>query len=291
MPSNFTWRLIGDLQLGNVGVDLALVPRLLQPIRARKDYYGSILGDVFDRIGPKDKRFSFEDFDEKVSSKKRPKGKRGKRNTTPPENRAMSITDAPVDFLHDHLNTISDKMLSINIGNHELVNKEDHDPVRRICDELDIPYAGYRALVRINGEDGFLSQLWHGRPSIGSRIRDPLQRNLNVKRALVRTNVDVLMDHRVSLVAQGHTNQLVVVRPEESSHLEMEFDWQKNVQRATYKPSDPRWYACCGSIQRAFVHGRTTYVEAKGLSPLPLGCVDVEVRDSKIYDVRTVVLA
>lgn len=289
-PSNGTLRLTGDWQLGSVTTVKSLIPQILAPVRKHKNYRLAFVGDLFDRIRHTDKRFSTEDQDQEIMEYVRETGPRGKRNKTKPEHRpAARSLDGPRWFFHDQIFDIADKIEVIGIGNHELVGMDESDPLREVCNDLDIPYGGYTALLNLN--ETTLLQLWHGRPSLNSGIIDPFQRNLAIKRSLVRTNRQRLLDPSISLVAQGHTNHLVVVRPEESAMLELNYDWKKGALGSEYRPSDPRWYACCGSIQRAFVEGRTSYVEAKGFSPLPLGCVDVEFRDSKIHDVRPVVLA
>lgn len=264
MPPNGTLRLTSDWQVGSVTFDETKIEPLLRPVLTEKDYRLALIGDLVDAITHKDKRFTFDDLDERYS--------------TPLDQLA---------YVEETLRPVAKKVLSLGAGNHEFAIRDMGDPTKLLARNLGVPYGGYNALLRVNKATRML--LWHGRASLNSNLPNAMQRNFAVKRALVTTNNLRWGRLNVDLVAQGHVNQLAVVSPAESAEIQMDYDWDKRHIKAVEAQQDPRWFAVCGSLQRMYVAGRTSYVEMMGRTyPLPLGCVDVEFRRSKIVDVRTV---
>lgn len=267
LPDNFTLRLTSDWQLGSVTSAKHRIDEVLAPVRLNENYRIGFVGDIFDWIGAKDKRFSFSDVD--------------------PE---LPTALAALYYGMEKIETVADKTVFFGAGNHEQVaDREIGDLTRFVCKRTDVPYGGYSAIIRINETTQILA--WHGRRSINSTLADPFQRNIAIKRALVRTNMDRWGRQDVAGIFQGHTNHLVAVSPEESLMAQTYYDWDKRSIESNLGPMDPKWYVCCGSLQKAFVEGHTTYVEAAGYFPLPLGCVDVIFKDSRIADVKIVRLA
>lgn len=267
MPKDGILRITSDWQVGSVSTSTKVIDRIMEPVYERSDYRLALVGDLWDAIGPKDKRFSWDDLDmEKPNSV------------------------SQMRYVKSVLKPAAKKIISLGTGNHEAVSMQSEgDATLYMAEELHVPYGGYSALVRVN--KAFEMLLWHGRPSISSTLPDPHSRRMAIKRRIVRTNRLRWPQYgrgSVKLFAQGHVNHLEVVDPDESVTMDMGYDWGAKEITNNYEQSDAAWYAVCGSAQRLFVQGRTTYAEARGYAPLALGCVDVHLKNSKIFDVEAV---
>lgn len=110
--------LMSDLHLGSINADHDAIIRQLQ--RA-KDYGARVLinGDVFDAIGPKDRRFDLVTLHPQVQRQK---------------DLAAAIVKMALDILMPYKDIID----IIGIGNHEesWINYGYNDPVRRVIEEM-----------------------------------------------------------------------------------------------------------------------------------------------------------
>ncbi len=97
------------------------------------------------------------------------------------------------------------------------------------------------------------------------------------------------------VMAHAHCHKLLVVPPSRELYLTAEnFEGKKKIVQhymetgdvnPSYIPPDNRYYCATGSFLRLFRMGASGYGEVFGYDPIPLGWVEVRVRDGKVNDV------
>ena len=117
--------VVSDTHIGHVGCDYEALAKTL----SRKNCYFIFNGDLLDSIVLSDRRYSkASDATEKEA-----------------------ILDEQVDKLYEKLEPIKKRILWIGRGNHEQVvlNRFGTDLIGRLCNRLDVLYAGYSCLMKI----------------------------------------------------------------------------------------------------------------------------------------------
>lgn len=114
---------LGDLHLGSKNVDLDKFQGYVDWVKKEEHAYIFLMGDLFD-----------------VATRTSP---------TSPFTQAMNLNDA-ISLLKDLLSPVKNRTIGAITGNHEarIEQYAGFNPLQTFCELLDIPYAGYSAVLR-----------------------------------------------------------------------------------------------------------------------------------------------
>jgi len=202
-----------------------------------------------------------------------------------------SQADAFVEILEP----IADRILMLQLGNHELYLLKDFDVVHYICQQLGIPecHGDYQTWLNIN--NAMTLHFWHGRPSMPRGAKDPIQREAN-QRAWLKNKMYALAG---SAHAQymGHTHQTLIVEPIQQYAL---LDGGENVKGRYFTeeirdidgqvwvPPDARWYVNTGTLRRGGGFDYCDYSEIAGYVPPAIACTRTIVENNRIVNIEKV---
>jgi hypothetical protein len=283
LPGDFDLFKWGDIHIGNIATSIGAIQKVCRKVKAVKNGYLSLMGDLSECIKVGDKRFSLAVH---VGRK--------------------ALLDAQVEELTDLFNPIGSKILYIGDGNHELKLANEFLINKWLAKNLDTIYAGTDIspcyLVKVLFP-GFRLLDWHGYGSINSKSGDPLRRETNNLISLKRKLRELPGADCEALVSH-HYHRLMIHKPQDSLELVSNPKTRELVQTYTeprkiwidkkndlYRiPEEDKYYICCGSALRGYVEDACTYVEQRGYIATELGCIKISVRDDKIKNVEKVYL-
>ena len=117
----------GDLHYGSENCRIDKFKNLISWATGKPDVYLIGMGDLIDCILPKDDRYQ------------------------PNESKPYKDIDTLAKEIQDIITPVSNKILCMLMGNHEYHLMQDGygDPVKKICQNLDISYGGFSAYIRL----------------------------------------------------------------------------------------------------------------------------------------------
>ena len=197
----------------------------------------------------------------------------------------------------DLMEPIADRILLMQMGNHELYLFKDFDVVAYICERLDImdSFGDYQTWVNIN--NSLTLHFWHGRPSMPRGAKDPIQREANQKAWLKNKLYGLAGSAQAQYM--GHTHHCMVVPPIEQYAL---LDSGENVRGRFFKeqvrdikgdtwvPPDARWYVNTGTLRRGGGFDCTDYSEIAGYVPPVIACTKTTVENNQVVNIEKVIL-
>jgi hypothetical protein len=236
---------LGDIHLGSKQVDTQKLYRDIETIK-KENAYTFLMGDIFD-----------------VATLQ---------STTNPHSQAMNLNEA-MKTAFDLFKPIKDKILGAISGNHEerLEKYAGFNPLESFCDSLEIPYAGYSAVIRFKlGEykrkSGLISPLTEyiffahhstgGGNTIGGKI------NRAEKLSFIFEGADVYLI--------GH-NHLVGSAEREVFYLSRSGNGKARIK------SKKIYYLDCGS----YLKYTGSYAEMQMLPPSTTGAPKIKLNGSK----------
>ena len=277
MPADYEIYDTGDLHIGVANCNEEAIVEMVDDIASKPDRYIILKGDLIDSIPLSDKRFAVTSF-------------KGRRVTTPQDqsNRAMEI-----------LKPIKDRILFIQLGNHEykLINTVDF--VGDWCKAFNVPWGGIMAkFIHLSaGKPQWKGLFCHGNGSINTVAKDPIQGLANMK-ALLKRKLQYLAGDTI-VMSMGHTHKLLRCKPTIQNQLTMTDDGEKLLQSyrvdtdqsASYIDVEARWYVNTGSFLKTMSdpgEGLIPYSEVAMYGPIEQGYCKIIVKDHKVCTVERV---
>ena len=267
----------GDWHVGPHGFDEKALDAMLAEVKADKSARMVLKGDLIDAISTDDKRFCSLTYDIK--------------------DRWRNIDDH-LDFLVKKLEPVRKQIICALMGNHEMTVLKQTDLTRRLCKELDIRYGGYVAIItftnKARNKHLFKYLVTHGRRSITSHAKDPIQAHANMQASL-KKHMESLKMYDCVYQSMGHAHKILIVEPtvnkevmlkSTSTGLKQEYKSAVKQNMSEISP-ESRWYVCSGSFLKTFADpGHLSYPEVAQYGPSELGCAEAIIKDGEIVDVR-----
>jgi len=238
----FKLKPLFDLHIGHKGFDQAALKRTLEGTDDNTLFIGG--GDTFDSIICTDPRY-FKGTDGTESAE---------------------IIDEQVDKGEELLGPYRDKIIGLGLGNHEqaIVKKFGTNPVKRLCKRLGVNYLGYSGFVKLlfsqNGGRGrTVVVYYHHGYGGGSRTEGGALTKYSKQMKYFQSDVGLF----------GHDHKKVTHTIERMGIVGNDL------------VSKPITVCLCGSYQKTYVKGDTTYAELKGFPPTSLGGVVIEIKPAR----------
>lgn len=200
------------------------------------------------------------------------------------------------DAFVELMRPIKERILLIQMGNHELYLDNNFKIVRYMCQMLGRPEVcgDYQSWVKAFG---VTMHFWHGRPSMPRGAKDPIQREAN-QMAWLKNKLFSLAG---SAQAQymGHTHHCMVVKPIEhyalldhgkNVHGEYFIDEPRKINGKKWFPPDSRWYVNTGTLRRGGAFGFSDYSEIAGYVPPAIACTRTTIENGSIVNIEKVML-
>jgi len=266
-----------DLHSGPHGYNREAFNKLLDEVENDNNARLFLKGDLVDCITPSDSRFSSHSVD--ITN--------GHRNA-----------QDHADLLIADLKRVAHKILFLQWGNHEFKIANTFDITKYMCKELDVKFGGYIAVATFRNDSrrGHLFKILatHGRKSISSLAKDPIQSEANMKASL-KKHLDSMRFTDCIYQTMGHAHKLIVVEPTINKEVmlttttkNIKQDYRSPVpQNSKYIPSECRYFVCSGTFLKTFApSGLTNYAEMAQYGPVELGCAEIVVQDGAIVNVK-----
>lgn len=130
----FSLYAVADMHVGNPGFDYNHFAAHVKTIKDDPDAYWIGLGDYADWVSIGDKRFQVANLD--------------------PEDDMMLLEDfyqKMFERVAEKLSPIMDRCIGLSYGNHEMTicNKNQYDPVKRLCERFQVNNLGWSSFVRL----------------------------------------------------------------------------------------------------------------------------------------------
>lgn len=278
MPKDYILCDTADWHVGSVNWHEEGCRALVKEIQESSNRFLVLKGDLVECISPSDKRYNLRSID-------------GRFKTVQDQAKAVA----------DILRPISDRILGMCIGNHELAIINTFDVIRFICDDIKVHIdqkiygAGiFKFIATHKGKIQHKMLFCHGRKMLPHGAKDPIQRVANQKAAQKR-NLEELGMADCIYASQGHHHKLIVVDPVVENQLYLTDNGKKikqkyrvkSKQNIEYIPPDSRWYAGTGSYRKQYCvpgSGAIDYAELLQTGPAELGYVEIVVRDGEVVN-------
>lgn len=275
MPENYSIADAGDIHVGCINCDYDGFDNLIAWVQAKPNRYLNLKGDLIEAITPQDKRFSMRSVDLRFKS---------------PKDQA--------DYIVERLRPVSDHILGMCIGNHELKLLGTLDIVQYIAEKLKIEKWAYGAgiykfIALKKGKVKHKMLFTHGNRHLPKGAKDPIQRKANQEAAQKRI-LEELGFADCIYSSQGHHHQLCIVKPTVENSLYLADNGKKVTQHyrvgaqqnSEYIPPESRFYCGTGSYRKSYTEPGSLaldYSEGR-YAPAELGCVEIMVRDGEVVD-------
>lgn len=267
----------GDVHKGPNGFHEEAFERMISEVRNDDNARLLLKGDIIDCITPTDKRFSVHSLDVKDGHRT-------------PQDHADRFCEMVSDIKH--------KILAIQWGNHEFHIANTFDITKYMCDKLGVTFGGYTAVLtfRNKAQHKYLFK-WlatHGRKSIKSAAKDPIQATANMQASL-KNNLAAMKFDDCVYQTMGHTHKLIVVNPTVNNEVSLtttptkiKQNYRSLVpQNAAYIPPECRWFVNTGSFLKTFAApGMASYAELAQYGPVEIGCVECVIENGMIAEVK-----
>jgi len=194
------------------------------------------------------------------------------------------------------LKPIANRVLMIQMGNHELYLLKNFDIIVYICDLLGRPqvYGRYQTWLNVCG---VTLHFWHGRPSMPRGAKDPIQREANQKAWLKNKMFQLAGSAHAQYMA--HTHHCMIVPPiEQYALLDSGEDVRgtyfteqpREIDGKVWVPPDARWYVNTGTLRRGGGFDHQDYSEIAGYAPPPIACTKTTISGGRIENIEKVML-
>lgn len=200
------------------------------------------------------------------------------------------------DAFVELMKPIANRMLMLQLGNHELYLLKNFDIIQYMCEKLGRPeiQGDYQTWLNVNG---CTMHYWHGRPTMPRGAKDPIQREANQKAWLKNRMQGLAGSAQAHYMA--HTHQCLVVPPIEqyalldhgdNVHGKYFIESVREVDGDVWVPPDARWYANTGTLRRGGSFDHVDYSEIAGYTPPPIACTKTTIFKDRIVNVEKVIL-
>ncbi len=272
LSSNYTLFLWGDIHegAGEDMVDYSAIEKCKRLLKAGKNRYLVLGGDLIETIAPHDKRYNIIAHRQRI--------------------------DMQMKNIIDLFNPVADKILWVLCGNHEYKMLNIMDISAEIAKAWDTSYGGFmcRAFMPT-----FKIFDWHStirvNPKAGDHRQIKTNREITIKRALRNKAGDCLV------MALHHVHQLIV-HPPDYHKIEIMDDGKRlsefyardisfNMCGNVFIPEDYRWYLACGSAKKLFASPSSRgeklipWEETVDLCPAEIGCIKLCVKNDRLVSV------
>lgn len=265
--------LVGDVHKGNRASHERAWQDFLRRLKNEDDLFMFGMGDYLESITVDDYRFSPDVHDGRQT----------------PLNQ--------YEELKNDLAPVRHKILGLLFGNHEHKLWRFGNLIKRLCEELEIPYGSFSAKLSVYPAE-YLSKnpyyrgyFAHGSFGVTSRADDPLRRNVNMILSLKRRLSEMAGD--CAIMGCGHIHRLLYGAPAGELYMytkegHLRSAYTKGEQHDTYIDPNLRHYVCTGSFLRSVLLGATTYSELAMYAPIQMGYQIVHVNNGNIVNVEPV---
>jgi len=199
------------------------------------------------------------------------------------------------EYFAQLLKPIRDRVLMVQMGNHELYMLRDFNVVDYICTCISRPdvYGDYQTWVRVSG---VTLHFWHGRPTMPRGAKDPIQKEANQKAWLKNKLFPLAGSAQAQYMA--HTHHCLVVKPIEqyslldhgkNVHGEYFIEQVRDVNGKVWVPPDARWYVNTGTLRRGGGFGHQDYSEIAGYTPPPIAATRTIIQGGRVVKIERIV--
>jgi hypothetical protein len=234
-----------DVHYGNTLCDIKAFKTYLNESDDKTYFFGG--GDLLDSIVVTDKRYS-KSMDKTETE---------------------TIVDDQVSGLYDILKPYKDRIISLGIGNHEytIVKNCSTNPIKRLCEKLEVPYAGYSSFFKLifneNNSRGRTVTFYYSH-GYGGGSRTQGGNLTKFSKATTVFDADCYLF--------GHVHQL-----QYDSFPYLGIHGNKLVSKKKY-------ICICGTFKKALAEDDTvTWEETKGFNPSYIGGLVVSMKPSKVW--------
>jgi len=278
MPTSYTLIDTADWHCGSINFYEEGVRALIKKVQRKKDHFMVLKGDLLEGISPHDKRYNLRSVDPRFKT-----------------------AQDQAEFIAELLKPISDKIVGICIGNHELKIINIFDAIGHICRAIkldtspEIYGAGIFKFIAMNKGKVMHKMLFcHGRKMLPTGAKDPIQRLAN-QMAAQKRNLEELGHADCIYASQGHHHRLLVVNPTVENQLYLTDNGSKikakyrvnTAQNTEYIPPEARYFAGTGSYRKQLTDpgsGAIDYAELLQTGPAELGHVEIIVQDKAVVN-------
>ena len=280
MPKDYQLIHASDLHIGPLCCFKQGVRDMVNYVKSNEDTYLAFTGDAIDAILPNDRRYNHSSMDK--------------------EDWLMTPQDQ-ADRVIELFMPIKDKILFWGLGNHEYKIINSFDIARYICRHLNVPWGGVmcKFIARHpNNRTAHKFLFTHGAGSLSSNAKDPIQRKANMQAALKQKLINT--GHTDTIYQGcGHFHRDILCPPnvgdevlltDENYEIKQEPRYWAD-QTADYIPPECRWYACSPGFLKTYAPtgiNSISYPETFMYGPTRLGWVLLDIKDSKLYDVKQI---
>lgn len=179
------------------------------------------------------------------------------------------IIDEQIDGLYKILEPYKDKFIGLGIGNHEdtIVQKCATNPIKRLCNKMDVPYLGYSWFLKLLfSEKGARGRtvIIHGHHGFGGGSRTQ-------GADLTKYSKDISF-YDASIFLRGHVHRLQF---DEIPQLGIIGENLVN---------KPRILIICGSFKKSLnTNGDTTWEEKQGFPPVKIGGSTILIKPNSTW--------
>lgn len=276
MPDDYVLVDTGDWHLGHVNAHTDGIKEVIERVK-QPNTYAVLKGDLLDSILPNDKRYA---------------------------SCSVSIPTPmqSLDLLTDMLMPVRDKILAVQLGNHEYHLINTLNVAYELAKRLDAPYGGY--VCKFTALDPrhkvrHKMLLTHGHGNLPSGAKDAIQRRANQESALKR-KLEGTGHSDCIYMSMAHVHKLMVVNPTINHEVMLTDDGKKlkqqyrthTKQNVDYIPPEARYYGCSGSMLKTHTDpgvGAISYSEVFMYGPSEMGWLEVNVRDGEVSSVDKIV--
>ena len=210
--------------------------------------------------------------------------------------KSLITIEQQVDYFVDIMKPVADKLLLVQMGNHELYLMPDLNVTKLICSKLgrDDIYGDYQSWVQFGNVD---MHFWHGRPSMPRGAKDPIQREANQKAWLKNKMFGLAGSANAQYM--GHTHQCMIVPPIEQYALlnngenvrgRYFTEQVRDINGDKWVSPDARWYVNTGTLRRGGGFDSMDYSEVAGYTPPAIACTKTTIKNGRIVNIEKVML-
>ena len=280
MPPNYEIIDTGDWHIGPLTSNIDGIKKMIKYVKNHKNVFVVLKGDLIDALSAEDKRYKHCTMDTKFLT-----------------------VQAQYRYVQDLISEIRERVLFVQLGNHELVHLNDFDYAKEWSENLDIPYGGYSAKFIHLDRDGvprFKQFYCHGSGSVNSSVESDIKRKAAIEDG-IRKKLTKTLHSDVIYMSMAHLHKLVAIAPTIANELHLIDDGKKTKARyqtfedqsAEYIPPNARWYGCSGSFLNTNAPGGVymiPYAEVAMYGPLEHGYLKVIIKNDRMVDLQRIVL-
>ena len=279
LPKNYELIQCGDLHLGSPNCSEDSIQEMIEYVGSNPNVYLVNIGDNVEAISPRDKRFNFS-------------------------SNPYQTTQQQAERVIQLFMPIRDKILAWGTGNHEICQMQTCDWGKYMADALKVPYGLYCYKLEVSSRGHkLMHKLWftHGSGHLTSNAKDDIQREGNMKASL-KGKLSRSAHADCVYVGCGHIHRSIIVKPTVENKLYINTDDAGNIkqhyhvlseQNIPYIAPDSRFYVASPSFMKLYSkpgNGYVSYAEIAGYEPSEIGYTKIIVDDTKVVDVKAIIL-